>query len=92
MPLLDEAPQLLGTDDSADKRRRRAPDRERRAEERYAREVLEITPVGNEAFGGSTRLSDLVDASALADWNRDPGQQLTTAERAWPTLTGPTVT
>jgi superfamily I DNA/RNA helicase len=24
-----------------------------------------------------------VDASALADWNREPGQQLTTAERAW---------
>jgi DNA helicase IV len=83
VPLLDEAEQLLGTDDSADRRRRRALDRERRAEERYAREVLEITPVGNEAFGGSTRLADLVDASTLADWNRDAGQQLTTAERAW---------
>src|SRR5690348_6606736 len=83
VPLLDEAAQLLGTDDSADKRRRRAMDRERRAEERYAREVLEITQVGNEAFGASTRLSELVDASTLADWNRDPGQQLTTAERAW---------
>ena len=74
VPLLDEAAQLLGSDDSADKRRRRASDRERRAEERYAREVLEITGV---AEGG------LVDAATLADWNRDPGQQLTTAERAW---------
>src|SRR5579859_3746169 len=83
VPLLDEAQQLLGTDDSADRQRRRAAERERRLEEKYAREVLEITPVGNEAFGGSTRLSDLVDASMLADWNRDPGQQLTTAERAW---------
>src|SRR5258705_5204310 len=83
VPLLDEASQLLGPDDSADKRRRGALDRERRAEERYAREVLEITPVGNEAFGGSTSLADLVDASTLADWNRDSGQQLTTAERAW---------
>jgi len=83
VPLLDEAAQLLGQDDSAEKRRRRAMDRERRAEERYAREVLEITTVGNEAFGASTRLSDLVDASTLADWNRDAGQQLTTAERAW---------
>jgi DNA helicase IV len=83
VPLLDEAAQLLGTDDSADKRRRRAAERERRAEERYAREVLEITQVGNEAFGASTRLSELVDASTLADWNRDAGQQLTTAERAW---------
>ena len=45
VPLLDEASQLLGTDDTADRRRRRALDRERRAEERYAREVLEITPV-----------------------------------------------
>jgi DNA helicase IV len=74
VPLLDEAAQLLGTDDSADKRRRRAAERERRAEERYAREVLEITGVAEGGF---------VDAATLADWNREPGQQLTTAERAW---------
>ena len=74
VPLLDEAAQLLGTDDSADKRRRRAAERERRAEERYAREVLEITGVAEAGF---------VDAATLADWNREPGQQLTTAERAW---------
>ena len=74
VPLLDEAAQLLGSDDSADKRRRRAADRERRAEERYAREVLEITGLAGQGF---------VEAGTLADWNRDPGQQLTTAERAW---------
>ena len=74
VPLLDEAAQLLGSDDSAAKRQRRAAERERRAEERYAREVLEITGVAE---------SGLVDAATLADWNRDPGQQLTTAERAW---------
>jgi DNA helicase IV len=74
VPLLDEAAQLLGTDDSADKKRRRAADRERRAEERYAREVLEITGLAGQGF---------VDAATLADWNREPGQQLTTAERAW---------
>jgi DNA helicase IV len=74
VPLLDEAAQLLGSDDSAARRQRRAADRERRAEERYAREVLEITGVAE---------TGLVDASTLADWNRDPGQQLTTAERAW---------
>jgi DNA helicase IV len=79
VPLLDEAAQLLGavlTDagDSAAKRQRRAAGRERRAEERYAQEVLEITGVAETGF---------VDASTLADWNRDPGQQLTTAERAW---------
>ena len=74
VPLLDEAAQLLGTDDSAEKARRRAADRERRAEERYAREVLEITGLAGQNF---------VDAATLADWNRDPGQTLTTAERAW---------
>ena len=78
VPLLDEAVQLLGADDSADKRRRRAADRERRAEERYAREVLEIT-----SLAGQARPVDWIDAATLADWNRDPGQQLTTAERAW---------
>jgi DNA helicase IV len=74
VPLLDEAAQLLGNDDSAAKRQRRAAERERRAEERYAREVLEVTGVAE---------TGLVDAATLADWNRDPGQQLTTAERAW---------
>jgi DNA helicase IV len=74
VPLLDEAAHLLGTDDTAEKRRRRAAERERRAEERYAREVLEITGLSGQGF---------VDAATLADWNRDPGQQLTTAERAW---------
>ena len=74
VPLLDEAAQLLGADDSADKRRRRAVDREHRAEERYAREVLDITGLSGQGF---------VDAATLADWNRDPGVQLTTAERAW---------
>jgi DNA helicase IV len=79
VPLLDEAAQLLGTvstdaGDSAAKRQRRAAERERRAEERYAREVLEVTGVAE---------TGLVDAATLAEWNRDPGQQLTTAERAW---------
>ncbi len=74
VPLLDEAAQLLGTDDTAEKIRRRAAERERRAEEKYAQEVLEITGLAGQG---------LVDAATLADWNRDPGQQLTTAERAW---------
>jgi len=74
VPLLDEAAQLVGADDSADRVRRRAAERERRSEERYAREVLEITGLAGQGF---------VDAATLADWNREPGQQLTTAERAW---------
>jgi DNA helicase IV len=74
VPLLDEAAQLLGIDDSAEKARRRAAERERRAEERYAQGVLEITGLADQGF---------VDAATLAEWNRDAGQQLTTAERAW---------
>jgi len=74
VPLLDEAAQLLGIDDSAEKARRRAADAERRAEERYAQGVLEITGLADQGF---------VDAATLAEWNRDAGQVLTTAERAW---------
>ena len=77
VPLLDEAAQLLGADDSAERRQRRAADRERRAQERYAREVLEITGLLGQGP------VDFLDAATLAAWNRDPGQQLTTAERAW---------
>jgi hypothetical protein len=65
VPLLDEAAQLLGTDDTAEKIRRRAAERERRAEEKYAREVLEITGLAGQGF---------VDAATLADWNRDLGR------------------
>jgi DNA helicase IV len=74
VPLLDEAGQLLGTDDSADKARQRAEKRQRRAEERYAEGVLQMTGLAGQGF---------VDAATLADWNRDAGPQLTTAERAW---------
>jgi hypothetical protein len=74
VPLLDEAAQLLGIDDSAEKARRRAAERERRAEERYAQGVLEITGLADQGF---------LDAATLAEWNRDAGQVLTTAERAW---------
>jgi DNA helicase IV len=74
VPLLDEAVQLLGTDDSAEKARRRARQRARREEERYAGEVLQMTGLAGQGF---------VDAQTLAEWNRDDGPTLTTAERAW---------
>ncbi len=74
VPLLDEAAHLLGTDDSAARARRRAADAERRVEERYAAEVLQVTGVAEQG---------MVDAATLAAWNMDPGQRLTTAERAW---------
>jgi DNA helicase IV len=73
VPLLDEAAELLGTDDSAQRRARRIVERERREEAKYAREVLEITGVAS---------MGMLDAETLAEWNRDNGPALTTAERA----------
>jgi DNA helicase IV len=73
VPLLDEAAELLGEDDSAQRRARRIVERERRQEAKYAREVLEIT--GIDSLG-------MLDAETLAEWNRDNGPALTTAERA----------
>lgn len=74
VPLLDEAAQLLGTDNSAEKARQRKRERERREEEKYAREVLQMTGVAS---------LGMLDAGTLAAWNRDDGPELTTAERAW---------
>jgi DNA helicase IV len=73
VPLLDEAAELLGTDDSAQRAARRAAERERRLEARYAQEVLTIT--GIDELG-------IVDAETLAAWNRDSGPALSTADRA----------
>jgi DNA helicase IV len=73
VPLLDEAAELLGTDDSADRALRRIAERERREEESYAEGVLQITGLDGQGF---------VDAATLAGRNRDTGPELTTAERA----------
>ena len=73
VPLLDEAAELLGADDSADKAMRRAAERQRREEEEYAQGVLELTGLAGEG---------LVDAATVAGRNRDEGPDLTTAERA----------
>jgi hypothetical protein len=73
VPLLDEAAELLGTDDSAEKAMRRVAERERREEEQYAQGVLEITGLAG---------TGLVDAATVARRHRDPGSTLTTAERA----------
>ena len=73
VPLLDEAAELLGVDNSAQRRARRIVERERRAEAKFAREVLESTGVAS---------LGLLDAETLAEWNRDNGPALTTAERA----------
>jgi ATP-dependent exoDNAse (exonuclease V) beta subunit len=73
VPLLDEAAELLGTDDSAARRARRFVKQQRREETRYAQEVLELTGVAD---------LGMLDAETLAEWNRDNGPALTTAERA----------
>src|ERR1700722_17590042 len=73
VPLLDEAAELLGIDDSAQKAARRELERAQRLEAKYAAEVLDITGVAD---------LGMVDAETLAAWNRDNGPALSTAERA----------
>lgn len=72
VPLLDEAAELLGADDSAEKARRRAAERERRAVELYAREVIESAGIAEVE----------VEAGVLAERHHDDGPPLTTAQRA----------
>ena len=73
VPLLDEAAELLGADDTAEKAMRGAAERQRRDEEEYAQGVLELTGLAGQG---------LVDAATIAGRNRDTGPDLTTAERA----------
>jgi DNA helicase IV len=73
IPLLDEAAELLGVDDSAQKAARRELERAQRLEAKYAAEVLDITGIAD---------LGMVDAETLAAWNRDNGPALSTAERA----------
>jgi len=73
VPLLDEAAELLGVDDSEQRAARRALERAQRLEAKYASEVLDITGIAD---------LGMVDAETLAAWNRDNGPALTTAERA----------
>ncbi|WP_243723402.1 AAA family ATPase [Actinomadura sp. 7K507] len=77
VPLLDEAAELLGKDDSAEKARRRAANAARAQEENYAREVMETTGVTD-----LIAASDLISASELAERHHDDGPPLTTAQRA----------
>jgi DNA helicase IV len=73
VPLLDEAAELLGADDSAERAMRRAAERLQREEESYAEDVLEMTGLAGQG---------LLDAATVAARNRDTGPALTTAERA----------
>ncbi|MGY0056136.1 HelD family protein [Streptomyces sp. LZ34] len=82
VPLLDEAAELLGTDDSAERARARAAEEERREGERYAREVLQIVGLDEVADEGEGEGPVPVDAAALAARHLDSGPVRSTAQRA----------
>jgi DNA helicase IV len=71
VPLLDEAAELLGEDDQAQKAQAAEDARRRAADVEYARQVLATSDVGG-----------LVSAELLADRFAAGGPTLTTAERA----------
>lgn len=71
VPLLDEAAELLGEDDQAERAQAQADARRRQAELEYARDVLTTSGAGA-----------LVSAEVLVDRFSHSGPALTTAERA----------
>jgi DNA helicase IV len=82
VPLLDEAAELLGVDDSAQKAARRAAERARRAEQDYAQEVIDSAIVQGMEFSMTVGQLGMLDAERLSDWNTTGGVAFSTAERA----------
>ncbi|MFI0443993.1 HelD family protein [Actinomadura sp. 6N118] len=90
VPLLDEGAELLGAlDDSAERARQRAVEREREAEELYAREVIQSTGIEQIGIPEIDQLDvrelaerHVEDALDLAERQHDDGLRLTTAQRA----------
>lgn len=78
VPMLDEAADLLGKDDRAEKA---AAEREKRRRIDYAQGVLDIMDLEDDADEEILMAYDLVAADQLADRHRDGGNQ-TVAERA----------
>ncbi|MET8869937.1 ATP-binding domain-containing protein [Nonomuraea sp. NPDC004580] len=74
VPLLDEAAELLGEDDSARRVAARLEREEQAGQERYAAEVLQVTGVAEQGI--------LDRADVLAERHADDGVGLTTADRA----------
>ncbi|GAA4929252.1 DNA helicase IV [Nonomuraea thailandensis] len=74
VPLLDEAAELLGEDDSARRVAARAAGEEQAEQELYAREVLTVTGVAESGI--------FERADVLAGRHADEGLGLTTADRA----------
>jgi DNA helicase IV len=78
VPLLDEAAELLGHDDRADRAR---AERERRERVAYAQGVLDIAPTAELDGGEVLTATDLLDAEHLAD-RHEVSSGRTVAERA----------
>ncbi len=76
--LLDEAAELLGEDDTAERER---AERKREADEAYAAGVLEILAMEDDWDPELLRPTDVVDASLLADRSRE-SSYASAAERA----------
>ncbi|WP_433801385.1 HelD family protein [Actinomycetospora sp. CA-084318] len=76
--LLDEAAELLGEDDTAERER---AERKREADEAYAAGVLEILAMEEDWDPELLRPTDVVDASVLADRSRE-SSYASAAERA----------
>ncbi|MFC5065238.1 HelD family protein [Actinomycetospora atypica] len=76
--LLDEAAELLGEDDTAERERQ---ERKREADEAYAAGVLEILAMEEDWDPELLRPTDVVDASVLADRSRE-SSYASAAERA----------
>ncbi|HEY2193283.1 MAG TPA: UvrD-helicase domain-containing protein [Actinomycetospora sp.] len=76
--LLDEAAELLGEDDTAERER---AERKREADEAYAAGVLEILAMEEDWDPELLRPTDVVDASVLADRSRETNHA-SAAERA----------
>jgi DNA helicase IV len=76
--LLDEAAELLGEDDTAERERQ---ERKREADEAYAAGVLEILAMEEDWDPELLRPTDVVDASVLADRTRE-ANYASAAERA----------
>ncbi|MFI7640807.1 HelD family protein [Nonomuraea sp. NPDC049400] len=74
VPLLDEAAELLGEDDSARRVAARNAAQEQASQELYAKEVLQVT--------GVLEAGIFDRADVLAEWHADDGPGLTTADRA----------
>ncbi|MER6951217.1 ATP-binding domain-containing protein [Nonomuraea sp. NPDC000554] len=74
VPLLDEAAELLGEDDSSSRRDSRDLEADWEEQELYAREVLETTGLLEEGI--------FTEANLLAERNADAGAELSTADRA----------